>query len=57
MRGNVPELVKVYRSGSVGVEHSYHHAYGVGVKGRPVAVYKRGSQFSFGEFSTSYRKR
>lgn len=52
----LPEFVKVYGAGAVGVEHANHHAYSVGVEGRPVTVYKSSAEFGFGEGAAFYMK-
>lgn len=51
----IPELVKIDCAGFVGVKHSNHHAYSMGVERRPVTVYKGSSQLSFCKLTTSCR--
>lgn len=55
MDKSIPELVKVDGARLVGIEHSNHHAYGMRIKRRPVAVYERGAQLSLCQLTTSYR--
>lgn len=50
-RPEAAELLEANGAGPVAIEHPDHHAYGVGVEGRPVAVDERRAEFPLGELA------
>lgn len=50
-RPEAAELLETNGAGPVAIKHPDHHAYGVGVEGRPVAVDERRAEFLLGKLA------